>query len=63
MKKFIAGFLACSAIRSIEQDIVGKEAYIQLINYAWVSAWYTVPLAVLMLVVAFILYDSKIPID
>jgi hypothetical protein len=54
-KKFMAGVLACDAIRSIRQDYLGMEGTIRHIVNDWVSWKITVPLAVGMLVVSALL--------
>ena len=52
---FLAGILAGSAIRSLQQDMVGMENYVVIARAGWVSAWYTVPLALVMLGLAIFL--------
>lgn len=59
MKAFIAGCLMDSAFRSLIQDIHGKESYIRMIDASWISAWYTVPIALMVLAIAVkLFYDS-----
>ena len=43
MKKFIAGILSYAAVQSLEQDAIGKEAYLRFADIGWISAWITVP--------------------
>jgi hypothetical protein len=54
-KKFVAGVLACDAIRSLRQDYFGMEGTIRQIVNNWVSWKITVPLAVVMLVASALL--------
>lgn len=51
-KKFVAGFLTCSAVRSLQQDYWGMEGTIRHVVNDWVSWRITVPLAILLLIVA-----------
>ena len=55
LKAFFAGWIAESAIKSLFQDMQGKEDYLKMIEYGWLSAWYTVPLALVLLLYGFIL--------
>ena len=55
LKAFFAGLLIGSAFRSLEQDIVGKEAYLKIVDAGWISAWITVPVAILWLTIGLIL--------
>ena len=48
-KKFVAGFLTCCAIRSLQQDYWGRDETIRHVVNDWVSAWWTVPLALVWL--------------
>jgi hypothetical protein len=45
----IYGMGATFIVQSIVQDIVGQQAYINLVTVSWVSGWYTVPLALIAL--------------
>lgn len=49
---FLAGYLTCTALRSLQQDLLGKEKYIAMCDAAWVDGGITIPLALLMLVAA-----------
>ncbi|MEZ4483618.1 MAG: hypothetical protein R2864_03175 [Syntrophotaleaceae bacterium] len=46
---FMAGWLANSAIRSLQQDMLGKEKCLAMYEAAWVSPAYTVPIAIAIL--------------
>lgn len=46
---FIAGWLANTASRSLQQDMLGKEKCLAMYEAAWVSPWITVPIALLLL--------------
>jgi hypothetical protein len=63
MKKFLSGWLVATAVNSLEQDLLGKESYMKLIDAAWVSWTVTVPMAIATLICAVWLYTSKKPID
>ena len=55
-RAFWAGVLCYSCIISLFQDFMGIERYIKFVNAAWVSAWYTVPLALIGLFATVVLY-------
>ena len=57
-KVFCAGILFESALKSIQQDIHGKEAYLKIVDAGWVSAWITVPMAIIFIIFAIFLYNS-----
>lgn len=44
------GFMAAFACNSLVQDVMGQQGYIEHIRDHWASGYYTVPLAVAMLV-------------
>jgi hypothetical protein len=48
-KKFVAGFLTCSAVRSLQQDYWGRDETIRHVVNDWVTAWWTVPAALVCL--------------
>jgi len=58
LKLFFSGWLMNSATRSLEQDAIGQRGYMRLIEDAWVSAWITVPLALLFVWVAWMLAQT-----
>lgn len=45
----ICGALMWAAVASLHQDMLGKDAYIQLVQDHWVDASVTVPIAIAML--------------
>lgn len=55
LKLFFSGWLVSSAVRSLEQDAIGQEKYIELVKSAWISAWATVPLALFFIWTAWLL--------
>ena len=59
--KFISGFLFYSAITSLWQDMLGKEAYIELAYQKWIPASKTVPMAIILLIISMYLFvnDNK----
>ena len=57
-KLFLSGWLANSVSRSLEQDAIGQRGYMRLIEDAWVSAWITVPLAIFIGLLAFMLLHT-----
>lgn len=59
MKQFWAGVLAQIGISSLIQDIVGKEEYLRHVEANWISAAITIPLAVMVLGIAFILATDE----
>lgn len=52
---FYAGMFMTLAIHSFYQDYYGKEAYIKHISENWTSAYISVPLAIIFIIVAWIL--------
>ena len=58
-KLFLAGVLSYSAILSISQDIYGLERYIVYIRENWIDSSITIPLALFMLTVSFILWKMN----
>jgi hypothetical protein len=52
LKLFCAGYLFHTALQSLYQDAIGKEKYLRIADLMWVDAWYTVPLATAILIVA-----------
>jgi purine-cytosine permease-like protein len=54
-KKFMAGVLVCSALRSLQEDYWGMEGTIRHLVNDWVSWKITVPLAVGMLIASALL--------
>lgn len=50
---WLSGYLMSSAFRSLYEDLMGKERFLKLVDIGWISAWFTVPLAVLMLLASF----------
>ena len=58
-KRFVAGFLTCSAITSLQQDILGMEGTVRMVVNHWITGWITVPLAILALIAAVILCHSS----
>lgn len=55
----IAGFLLCSALRSLYEDWIGQTGMEQAIREHWVTGWITVPLALLWLLTAASLYAGR----
>lgn len=45
----VIGWSLDSAFHSLFQDFVGQEGYINLVRNHWISGWYTVPGALLLL--------------
>ena len=54
----IYGVLLHSGMRSLYQDIIGKDAYLQVTAAGWISAKYTVPLALLLIVSVFVAINN-----
>ena len=52
---FCAGVLMVTAIRSLYQDLLGLDKYVEFVKSNWAPASYTVPIAVGMLLVAIVL--------
>lgn len=42
---YVAGMLAGHSLGSLYQDALGKDAYLEKVSADWISAAYTVPLA------------------
>lgn len=51
-KLVVAGWLLNSAASSLYQDALGLEKYLATVALNWVDAYYTVPLAIVVLAVA-----------
>lgn len=49
---FYAGILFYNSILSLGYDIIGKERYIEYIRNCWISGWFSVPTAILGLIVS-----------
>jgi len=47
LETFLAGVVATLGFSSLYQDILGKEAYLKMVDAGWLSGYYTVPLALL----------------
>lgn len=58
MRKAFGGGLILLAIQSLHQDLIGKEEYIRRINYQWIDSYYTVPFALVLLIIGFYLLDD-----
>ncbi len=46
-----AGLYAC--VRSLSQDMVGKEGYLKIVEAGWIDPIFTVPLAIIALISLF----------
>lgn len=46
---FWAGFVMYPCLSSLHQDALGKDAYVRLVSDAWISGWWTVPIALVAL--------------
>jgi len=51
---FLSGWITNSAFRSLQQDMLGKEKCLAMYEAAWVTPWITVPVALLMLWMAWV---------
>lgn len=49
---FIMGFIFCWAFIGLYQDIIGKEQYIKYCNEKWISGYITVPIEIILLLLA-----------
>ena len=59
-KSFMAGWLSCYAINSLQQDYWGMEGTVRHVVNGWMPAWITVPIAIGVLVIALALcHDPK----
>jgi hypothetical protein len=54
-KAFMAGILFATAVDSLYQDIIGKEAFLRIVDAGWISSVITIPLAIIFIISAFIL--------
>lgn len=48
---FWCGWVACVAIRSLEQDFKGKERWLQWASENWIDGKYSIPMAVIALII------------
>lgn len=55
MFRVMSGYLLGAAFTSLYQDFLGREKYIQMVEAHWVDSSFSVPVALLMIVVAVIL--------
>ena len=55
---YASGAIATGAIISLIQDMMGRERTLEMVRESWVDAAYTVPIALLMLLVASGLYSA-----
>ena len=46
LKGMMGGWILCNSVTSLQQDAIGKEAYLRMANDGWISASITVPLAI-----------------
>ncbi len=58
MNQFLNGCLAVIACRSLIQDFYGMEQWLAIERAGWVSGWYTVPVALVML--AFVVVSAAL---
>ena len=56
---WISGFISFWAIRSLWQDAIGQEAYIQSCRDHWADPTVTVPLAVILLLIAYRFHNPR----
>lgn len=57
-RSFLAGIIFHSATRSLYEDLLGKERYLRMVDVGWMSAWITVPIALVMIgIVLFLIQD------
>ena len=60
MNRFFAGYLIALCIESLYQDFLGKEKYIAFISNNWIEPVYSVPIAIVGIIVAgFLFRNSK----
>jgi len=55
-KAVISGWTFAFAFKSLHQDLIGKEAYLKMVECGWVTPWITIPLACMLVVIAGILF-------
>lgn len=58
---FWAGFIMVTAGRSLILDAMGKEDYIASIQFTWVEWYISVPVAVVMLIIAAMMMTPNPP--
>lgn len=59
-KAFLSGWLVSTALRSLYEDLLGKEAFLRRADAAWVSGWVTVPMALFFIMPSWVLLsDAK----
>ena len=58
MNKYWSGFMTHVALLSLYQDFLGKDKYLQAADLLWVSWKITVPLALVLLILALMLFHS-----
>jgi hypothetical protein len=55
-KAAFGGWIACSSFHSLYQDIVGKEAYLKIVDAGWVRSGVTIPIALFFIAIACLLF-------
>ena len=55
LKAVLGGMIISDSIRSLWADAIGKDQYLKLMSDGWAPAHITVPLSIVMLVIAFTL--------
>jgi len=55
---FWVGVMVCMALRSLQLDYIGKEKFIELCQNSWIDPKITVPLAIVLLLFAYLGYRS-----
>ena len=55
---FIAGWLSFAAATSISQDIVGKAEYLRRTEACWLPWYISVPIALFLLVLSYLLMEK-----
>ncbi len=58
-RKFWAGFFFHVCLLSLNQDMIGKENYIRMMELGWIDWRLTVPLALIGIYGCALLYKSK----
>lgn len=57
---FWAGMLTQICARSLHQDALGVDAYVEFVRAGWMSAWITVPMALAgLFIVGLIMWNPK----
>lgn len=57
--KFWCGGIFALCILSLFQDYLGQDLYMQMVQDHWAPAWFSVPFALILLIVSYVMGTDK----